>query len=277
MRATEIAIVEKKKKRGRRRPRWAAYGPGPWGGYGYDAGYSGDGGGAMEEDSVAGNVSYSDQLSPKAWSGDRMRLEVRYKLLQTAKAFIGYLDIPGFRVLDIVLTGSMANYNYTDYSDFDVHVVTQYADLQCDDLAEAFYRAKKQLWNDRHDVVIRGHDVELYVEDVDDPPVSSGVFSLLDNRWLEHPDYTPPDINGSAVGLKVQDLIKQIDKVLHTADDPEDIRRLSNKLRDMRQAGLDANGEFSVENLAFKVLRNQGYIDRLYKEFNRQQDIDLSL
>jgi hypothetical protein len=171
----------------------------------------------------------------------------------------------------------MANYNYTDYSDFDVHVVTQYADLQCDDLAEAFYRAKKQLWNDQHDVVIRGHDVELYVEDVDDPPVSSGVFSLLDNRWLERPDYNPPDVNGSAVGLKVQDLIKQIDKVLHTADDPEDIRRLSNKLRDMRQAGLTANGEFSVENLAFKVLRNQGYIDRLYKEFNRQIDIDLSL
>ena len=277
MRATEIAIVEKK-KRSRRRPRWAAYGPGPYGWYGYDAGYSGDGGSSsMEEDSIAGNVSYSDQLSPKAWSGDLIRSEVRYKLLQTAKAFIGYLDIPGFRVLDIVLTGSMANYNYTDYSDFDVHVVTQYADLQCDDLAEAFYRAKKQLWNDQHDVVVRGHDVELYVEDVDDPPVSSGVFSLLDNRWLERPDYAPPDINGSAVGLKVQDLIKQIDKVLHTADDPEDIRRLSNKLRDMRQAGLAANGEFSVENLAFKVLRNQGYIDQLYKEFNRQIDIDLSL
>ena len=276
MRATEIAIVEKK-KRNRRKPRWAAYGPGPYGWYGHDTGYSGDGGSTMEESGLEGNVSYSDQLSSKAWSGDRMRPEVRYKLLQTAKAFIGYLDIPGFRVLDVVLTGSMANYNYTDYSDFDVHVVTEYADLQCDDLAEAFYRAKKQLWNDQHNVVIRGHDVELYVEDIDQPPVSAGVFSLLDDRWLIEPDYTPPDINDSAIVLKVQDLKKQIEKVLDTADEPEDIRRLSNKLRDMRQAGLAANGEFSVENLAFKVLRNQGYIDRLYKEFNRQQDVDLSL
>lgn len=278
MRAKEIAIVEKK-KRNKRKPRRAAYGPGPWGGYGYLVGYSGDGGGdgggSMEESN--NNIAYNDQLSPKAWSGDRIRPEVRYKLLQTAKAFIGYLDIPGFRVLDIVLTGSMANYNYTNYSDFDVHVVTQYADLQCDDLAEAFYRAKKQLWNDQHDVVVRGHDVEMYVEDVDDPPVSAGVFSLLDDRWLEEPDYDPPNINGSAVGLKVQDLIKQIESVLKSADDPDDIRRLSNKLRDMRQAGLADAGEFSVENLAFKVLRNQGYIDRLYKEFNRQQDIDLSL
>ena len=39
MRAHEF-IVERKKKR---RPRWAAYGPGPYGGYGYDTGYSGGG------------------------------------------------------------------------------------------------------------------------------------------------------------------------------------------------------------------------------------------
>lgn len=229
------------------------------------------------QDLVKSNVFYNSQLSPKAWYNNRMHLEVRYKLLQTAKAFIGYLDIPGFRVLDIVLTGSMANYNHTDYSDFDVHVVTQYSDLQCDDLAEVFYRAKKQLWNDQHDVIVRGHDVELYVEDVDNPPISAGVFSLLDNQWLDEPNYNPPNINNNAVSLKVQDLIKQIESVLQNADDPEDLQRLSNKIQNMRQAGLVANGEFSVENLAFKVLRNQGYMSRLYKEFNHQQDIDFSL
>ena len=41
MRASEF-ITERRK---RRRPRWAAYGPGPYGGYGYLSGYSGDGGG----------------------------------------------------------------------------------------------------------------------------------------------------------------------------------------------------------------------------------------
>jgi len=43
MRAYEF-IVERKKRR--KRPRWAAYGPGPYGGYGFLAGYSGDGGGS---------------------------------------------------------------------------------------------------------------------------------------------------------------------------------------------------------------------------------------
>jgi hypothetical protein len=41
MRASEFITERKKRKR---KPRWAAYGPGPYGGYGYDAGYSGDGG-----------------------------------------------------------------------------------------------------------------------------------------------------------------------------------------------------------------------------------------
>jgi hypothetical protein len=45
MRATEF-ITEKKKRK--KKPRWAAYGPGPYGGYGYATGYSGDGGGVGE-------------------------------------------------------------------------------------------------------------------------------------------------------------------------------------------------------------------------------------
>jgi predicted nucleotidyltransferase len=231
----------------------------------------------MKINELKGDVEYNDQLSSKAWSGSRLRPEVRYKLLQTSKKFIDYLDIPGFRVLDIVLTGSMANFNYTDYSDFDVHVVTKYADLECDDLAEAFYRAKKQLWNDYHDVIIRGHDVEMYVEDINEPPVSAGIYSLLDDQWIKKPDYNPPEFDRNAVRAKVQDLIKQIDVAIETADDPEDLKRIGDKLRDMRRAGLAEGGEFSVENLAFKVLRNRGYIDRLYKEYNHQQDIDLSI
>lgn len=231
----------------------------------------------MRASDLDNSVAYNDELSSKAWSGNRLRPEVRYKLLQTAKLFINYLDIPGFRVLDIVLTGSMANFNYTEYSDFDVHVVTKYSDLQCDDLAEAFYRAKKQLWNNQHDVIIRGHDVELYVEDIEEPPVSAGIYSLLDDKWIKEPNYQVPEFDRSAVRSKVQDLIKQINVAVESADDPEDLKRISDKIREMRRAGLAQGGEFSVENLAFKVLRNKGYIDRLYKEYNHQQDIDLSL
>lgn len=228
-------------------------------------------------DFVKDNVAYNTELSPVAWNNGQLKLEVRVALLKAAKFFTDYLDIPDFRVLDVVLTGSMANYNYTRFSDFDLHVVTRYSDLQCDDLAEAFYRAKKSIWNDRHNITIGGHDVELYVEDVEEPPVSAGMYSLLQDRWITKPDYNPPSINDTAINLKVRDLIKQIDVAVDRADDPEDVSRVIDKLRKMRRSGLDTTGEFGVENLTFKVLRNLGYLEKLEKAFITQQDQEISI
>lgn len=229
------------------------------------------------KDFVTGNVAYNKTLCPVVWDNKLMRPEVRDKLLQIAEVFVSYLEIPNFEILDIVLAGSLANFNWTRHSDFDLHVVTRYNDLQCDDIAEAFYRAKKQIWNDAHDITIHGHEIELYVEDINEPPVSAGLFSVMDNKWLSVPRFSQPEINSGAVNHKVQDLIVQIKHAIRTADDPNDINRIRSKLRHMRQAGLDKGGEFSVENLAFKVLRNLGYLDKLSKAFLTQQDRDLSL
>jgi len=231
----------------------------------------------MPENFVQGNVAYNSKLAPEAWQDAQLRPEVRYKLLRAAKFFIDQLEIPDFRVHDVVLTGSMANYNYTKYSDFDVHVVTRYSDLECDDLAEAFYQAKKKIWNDNHDIIVRGHEVELYVEDIDQPPVAAGIYSLLNGNWIKQPEFRRPGIDDRAVNLKVEDLITQINKTLEHADDPEDITRLFGKLRKMRQSGLDAGGEYSVENLSYKILRNLGYLDRMTQARQDQQDRDLSL
>lgn len=229
------------------------------------------------KDFVKNNVAYHKELNPVAWEGNQMIPEVRERLLEIADRFISYLEIPNFTVEDIVLTGSNANYNWTKFSDFDIHVVTNYSDLQCDDLAEAFYRAKKKIWNDEHDITIYGYDTELYVEDVRQPPVSEGVYSILNDRWLSTPTYNKPSIDSLAVNAKVADLKKQIESAITTADDPMDLKRLSEKIRKMRRAGLDKGGEFSVENLAFKVLRNMKYLDKLSKAFHQQQDDELSL
>jgi hypothetical protein len=227
-------------------------------------------------DYVKGNVAYHEELNPRAWAGDQLRPEVQVKLLQIAKRFVDYLEIPGFRVLDVVLTGSMANYNWTQYSDFDIHVVTNYADLQCDDLAEAFYQAKKKIWNDAHDITIHGHEAELYVEDINEPPVSAGMYSLLHNEWVKKPSYDPPEINDAAVNSKVQDLVKQIEVALKS-DQAADVQRVTDKIRQMRRSGLDSAGEFGTENLAFKVLRNLGYLNRLSKAYLHRQDNELSI
>ena len=227
-------------------------------------------------DLVKTNVAYHNELNDKAWANGQLRPEVRERLLQIATIFIDYLDIPNFDTLDIVLTGSIANYNYTRFSDFDLHVVTRYSDLRCDDLAEAFYRAKKEVWNNQHDIMIRGHEVELYVEDVEQPPVSSGVYSVVNDRWIKRPSYNPPRIDDRAVNDKANDLMQRITKAI-ASDDTADIERLRTKIRNMRRSGLDTAGEFGVENLAFKIVRNLGYLDKLSTAYTQQQDRDLSL
>jgi hypothetical protein len=155
-------------------------------------------------------------------------------------------------------------------------VVTRYKDLRCDDLAEAFYRAKKEVWNNQHDIMIRGHEVELYVEDVEQPPVSGGVYSVVNDRWIKKPSYNPPRIDDRAVNDKANDLIQRITKAI-ASDDTADIERLRAKIRNMRRSGLDTAGEFGVENLAFKIVRNLGYLEKLSTAYTRQQDRDLSL
>lgn len=224
------------------------------------------------QDFVRATAAYHDELSPAAWNGTEMRPEVRVRLIEIAQLFVEYLDVEGFEVYDVVLTGSLANYNWTEYSDFDLHVVTDYKDLQCDDLAEAFYRAKKTIWNNQHDITIYNHEVELYVEDINEPPVSGGVFSVLNGEWLKTPDHKNPNINDTAIVRKVQEFQDQIERSIATADDPEDLKRLTDKLRNMRQAGLADGGEFSVENLAFKTLRNMGIIKALHDAYIEKQD-----
>jgi hypothetical protein len=102
------------------------------------------------------------------------------------------------------------------------------------------------------------------------------MYSLLKQLWLKKPSYNPPEIDDGAINHKVESLIKQIDTATQS-DDADDVKRVLDKIRRIRRAGLDTAGEFSTENLAFKILRNRGYIDQLSKEYHRKQDDELSI
>ena len=171
----------------------------------------------------------------------------------------------------------MVNYNWTKYSDFDLHVITDYSTLECDDIAEEFYKAKKQLWNTSHNITINSHEVEMYVEDSKTPPVSQGVYSVLNGKWINKPTYKIPSINDSAVTQKARILANIIDRTINSNTTIDELEKISNRIKQMRRSGLDKGGEFSIENLAFKILRNQGYIDKLRNAKNRIFDKELSI
>lgn len=224
-------------------------------------------------------IEYHDELNPDLWDGRKLDPEVREHLLKIAQKFEEYIDVEEFEPIDIVLTGSMANYNWTKRSDIDLHLIADLDDFhrRCPDLADDFFHNKKSLWNDGHDIKIYGHEVEVYVQDDDEEHIASGVYSILNDEWINEPEHSPPSPKGKDVTAKANQIKVEIDALIREEGGEPAIDRLKEKIKKMRKAGLDAGGEFSTENLAFKELRNSGYLEKLsnYKKESREEELSL--
>lgn len=218
---------------------------------------------------------YQGELNTLFWENLNFDQSVRAKLLKIAEEFYAVfkLDIP---IEDIQLTGSLANYNWTEKSDLDVHVLIDFSKINPDiDLVKKSVDGQRFIWNLRHNVIIRGHDVELYLQDIREQHVASGLFSLLNNDWIRVPKYNPPQIDERDVQTKFEGIVNdvnQLQALLNGTSDQSDItprelyehsEKVKSQIMKMRKEGLAERGEFSVENLVFKKLRNEGYIQKL--------------
>lgn len=210
-----------------------------------------------------------------------MHDEVKSRLLEIANDFFEFLGIEFF-IHDILLTGSLANYNWSKYSDVDLHIVIDFEETGYKlDILKEFFDSKKTLWNQNHNITIRKHDVELYVQDIEHEMVSSGVYSVLHNKWIVVPEKTNPKIDDGKILEKGEEYAKQIDGLVSKSEDGEDvsdeINNLKDKIKKFRQSGLDEGGEYSYENLTFKLLRRNGYIEKLYDLKSAVTDKKLSI
>lgn len=210
---------------------------------------------------------YHDELNPKLWDGDTLRPEVRKKMLAVAEHFFKTLKVPGLKVDDCVFTGSCANYNYTPYSDIDIHLLidTKKAAVECKDFKVELFDAKKDLWKEKFkDVEICGCPVEVYVQDIDEKfPVAQAVYSLRHNKWLEKPKYDKPEIDKKEIEADVEEFEDAIDDTIAKHKGKEKAKAIKDELKTHREKGLHGDGEFSDENIAFKELRNKGAIGKL--------------
>lgn len=205
-------------------------------------------------------------LNPKLWMGDELRPKLREGFIKIAAAFYDFLDIEQAPILDIILVGSNANYNWTDFSDIDLHVIVNY--LEIGDnlyLVQNYLQAKKSIWNSKYPLKLKDMNIELYAQDLNETMHSSvGVYSLMHDQWIQKPKADLVIIDDDAIIKKAQPYVYEIDKL--NTEDPdlaERIQDIQTRLRHLRQSGLDAAGEYSIENLAYKWLRNKGYLDRL--------------
>jgi hypothetical protein len=221
-------------------------------------------------------IHFHRQLNPAIFDGDNMNPKVRQQLLVIAEDFIEHLGINNLNVKDITLSGSNAAYTYTKHSDIDLHILVDMNEFNDDDVYREFFHAKKTIYNDEHNIKIKGFEVELYVQDTNQPVISLGEYSVLNDKWLRLPRKRKAELDQTDARLKYEKIARLADYALKS-DNLEKILKVLKTLKKYRQAGLDFNGEFGPENLAFKALRSQGVIKDLYARMNDLHSKELSI
>jgi hypothetical protein len=225
-------------------------------------------------------VYYKKELNPNYWKDGKFDPSIREKLIQIAKDLYEPLNIEPD---DITLTGSLAGYAYTKYSDLDLHILLDFSKINKDvDLVRQALDGKRFAWNIKHNIIIKGHEVELYFQDSNDPHHALSVYSLLNNEWIKPPKYDPPTIDWDDVNFKASafaNFIQRMSETLKEIESPEEFEEINNKAKSLlkkimnfRKEGLQKDGEFSVENLVFKKLRWTESIEKLMDIINTSYD-----
>ena len=219
------------------------------------------------------------ELNPKIWPNGKINSRVRLKLLDIADDFFKTLKIGWLKPIDILLTGSMANYNWSKYSDFDLHLLLDFSDVDENvDFVHEYFTAKKKLWNEEHEnLMIYGFPVEVYVHDINENLISNGIYSLYKNKWIIEPSKDNLQSLGQdkeTIKSKAIETMKKIDALYnatfdinHGSDGEKllaQIQKLITIIKGIRKQSLTKGGEMAAGNIFFKILRRTGYIEKLF-------------
>ena len=204
-------------------------------------------------------------LNPKLWNGHTLKQGLNNSFMKIVNHFYKFLEIDT-PILDVILIGSNANYNWNKFSDIDLHVLINYRDI--DDnlhLVKNYLHAKKSIWNLNYPLTYKGINIELYAQDSNtDLHASVGIYSLMQQKWINRPSSTQVSIDNSLINQKTQPYEFEIDNLkLDDSHLESKIKSILLRLRNLRAAGLEAVGEYSLENLAYKSLRNSGHLAKL--------------
>ena len=219
-------------------------------------------------------VKFNDRLNPRLWDRtEHLKPEVREQLLLIAEDFKESLGIKDLDLKDITVSGSNAAYTYTPNSDIDLHLVV---DMPENPVYRELFDAKKFQYNETHNIKIGGYDVELYVQDSAQPHISQGIYSITNNDWVQVPRRVKANVDDASTKNKFETIGHQIEQAIESGS----LQRMTSmveKIKKMRQTGLEQHGEFGPENLAFKMLRSQGVLKKLHDARAEARSQELSL
>jgi predicted nucleotidyltransferase len=227
---------------------------------------------------------YNKTLDPNIWNEDKtLKPDIREHLLKIAEDFYNSTDLQG-EIHNILFLGSSANYNWTPTSDVDLHIVIDIAEEKInEEYARKFMDSLGSKWNTEHDIEIKGHPVEVYIQDVREPNSDASlsrpgaaIYSLFDGKWIQEPTHEKLDIDADKIRRKFQTIQEKVKKLVETGD-IDKLKELMKSIRNYRNTGLANGGEFCTENLVFKALRKSGVLEKIKTTINTVYDKQVSL
>jgi predicted nucleotidyltransferase len=220
---------------------------------------------------VLSSFKIKNELNQDIWVEDKLNPVVRKKLYKIAIDFFQSFEFPNdIKIKDIIFTGSLANYNWSKYSDIDLHIVLDFKDFNGEEkFMEDFFYAYKNIWNREHDITVYGYPVELYVQNLNDKLVATAVYSIVNDEWIKKPKKEVFKLDIDLIKNKAEKFIRELKTISKLYDRKEyksvidNVDNVKKKIKNLRQSGLDKGGEFSIENIIFKVLRRTSFMDQL--------------
>ena len=234
---------------------------------------------------IVKSFKVQNELNPKIWflDGDiyKMKPEIRKALLEVVENYKDFTDLD-LDIEDITLTGSLSNFNWSDFSDVDLHIIMDFS--ESNELLKKYLDSRRIIWNSLRDVTVKDFDVEVYAQDIDEPHFASGVYSVLYDDWIVNPTKSEDvEIDTQKLLSKSREWMKKIDNIETDAKRKEPIvvldtiEKLKNKLKKYRGDGLKDEGEYSYENLTFKFLRRNEYLKKINDVRNELIDKTLTV
>lgn len=227
------------------------------------------------------------ELNPKFWIKNKLNSRVRLRLMDIADNFMDELSVDWVKPKDYILTGSIANYNWSRYSDIDIHILIDFKKVypKNTDFVDDYFKSKKENWLANHeDLKVFGFPIEISVEDSNEDNPSTGRYSLYKNKWIVDPnDFQDAVLNQDYVKKRAATFMSQIDdieKKLNSENDKQKCEKYGNKvykifdkLKKMRSDGLETDKkEMSSGNIIYKIMRRAGYIDKIWEIYNLSYD-----
>jgi predicted nucleotidyltransferase len=232
--------------------------------------------------SIAEKIKIQDKLNPILWEDGKLKKEVRARLLKIAKAYYVFLGIK-LPIKDIVMTGSLANYNWNSQSDIDVHLIldsSKFSEEDLEMLTELMF-AKKKIWGDAYDITVKGFPVELFAKsNEEDRFKNKAIYSLKQGKWIVAPKKVQPEIDIETIKEKTAYWMNKIDDLEEETNTEEALKtadKYKDRIKKMRLDAVSTGGEYSIENLVFKTLRSSGYLDKLSAVKDKSMEAELSL